>query len=94
MEQQTAFLFYLSIPALSLGFGYYFFHFRRQNKLFGQFDELRREANRVETQEQFNDLEKRVMVWNGKLRLESEAPWRTELFGLMREKRNWLKENG
>jgi len=93
MDSQMTFLFYLSIPVLTLGFGYYFFHYRRQNKLFAQFETFRSETYQIETMEELKKLEKRVMIWNNKLRLESEMPWRTELFMLMREKRNWLKEN-
>ena len=92
MENMTA-LFYMSIPALTFGFGYYFFHNRRQNKLFRQFEEFRSETYRIENMGQLKELEERVMVWNNKLRLESEKPWRTELFMLMREKRNYFKEN-
>lgn len=93
MDAQMTFLFYLSIPVLTLGLGYYMITERRKNKLFSEFEKLRNEAFLVDKQEDFDDLEKRVMTWNSKLRLASEAPWRTELFGLMREKRNLLKEN-
>ena len=91
--ENLAFLFYLSIPALTFGFGYYYFHNRRQTKLFSQFESFRSETYRVENMEQLKELESRVMVWNNKLRLESEKPWRTELFMLMREKRNYFKDN-
>ena len=93
MEQLT-FLFYLSIPVLTFGFGYYYFTDRRRNKLFAQFETFRSETYRLENMEQLKELEKRVMKWNEKLRLASEEPWRTELFMLMREKRNYFKENG
>jgi hypothetical protein len=43
--------------------------------------------------EQLKELEARVMIWNDKLKLETEKPWRTELFMLMRDKRNYFKEN-
>ena len=87
------FLFYLSIPVLTFGFGYYFITERRRNKLFAQFETFRSETYRIESMEQLKELEERVMVWNNKLRLESEKPWKTELFMLMREKRNYFKEN-
>ena len=92
MEQMT-FLFYISIPVLTLGFGYYFITDRRRNKLFGEFEKLRNEAFMIDNPKNFDDLEKRVMKWNEKIKLASEQPWRTELFGLMREKRNYFKEN-
>lgn len=92
MENLT-FLVYLGIPVLIFGFGYYFLHSRRQNKLFSEFEGFRRETYRIENMEQLKELETRVMVWNNKLRLETEKPWRTELFMLMREKRNYFKEN-
>lgn len=93
MDNELTFLFYLSIPVLTFGFGYYYFHNRRQNLLFAQFESFRSETYQIESMEQLKELEERVMVWNNKLRLESETPWRTELFMLMREKRNYFKEN-
>lgn len=93
MDAQMTFLFYLSIPVLTIGFGYYWYTFRRHNKLFEQFDRFRSETYRVENMKQLKELENKVMVWTYKLRLESETPWRTELFGLMREKRNYFKGN-
>ena len=93
MEELT-FLFYLSIPVLTFGLGYYWYTDRRRNKLFGQFEGFRSETHLLENMEQLKELEERVMKWNGKLRLASEEPWRTELFMLMREKRNYFKENG
>ena len=92
MEELT-FLFYLSIPVLTFGLGYYWITDRRRNKLFTEFEKLRSEAFMVDNHEEFMDLEARVMKWNEKLRLASEAPWRTELFSMMREKRNYFKEN-
>ena len=90
---EMTFLFYLSIPVLTFGFGYYYITDRRRNKLFAQFETFRSETYRIENMEQLKELEERVMVWNNKLRLESEKPWKTELFMLMREKRNYFKEN-
>ena len=92
MDGQLGFLFYISLPILILGFGYYYLMDRRKNKLFSQFDKFRREVYRLESVEEFKDLERRVMVWAEKLRLETEKPWRTEIFYLMREKRNYYKE--
>ena len=93
MGQEMAILFYMSIPVLTFGLGYYWFTDRRHNKLFAQFEGFRSETYRIENMEQLKELEKRVMLWGNKLRLESEIPWRTELFGLMRDKRNYFKEN-
>jgi hypothetical protein len=93
MIQEMAFLFYMSIPVLTFGFGYYFFTERRRNRLFSQFEGFRREVYRINTMERFKDLEKRVMIWNDKLRLETEKPWRTEIFLLMREQKEFIKEN-
>ncbi len=90
---ELTFLFYLSIPVLTFGLGYYYFTDRRRNKLFGEFEKLRNEAFMVDNHDDFKNLEGRVMKWSEKLRLASEAPWRTELFGMMREKRNYFKEN-
>jgi hypothetical protein len=90
---ESLFLFYLSIPVLTFGFGYYYFTERRRNKLFSQFETFRSETYRIENMEQLKELEARVMIWNDKLKLETEKPWRTELFMLMRDKRNYFKEN-
>jgi hypothetical protein len=89
---EMAFLFYLSIPVLTLGFGYYWFTDRRRNKLFNEFEKLRSETYKIEDMEQFLELETRVMSWSDKLRLPSETAWRGELFGLMRDTKSYLKE--
>lgn len=87
------FIVYLSIPVLTFGFGYFWITNRRHNKLFAQFELFRSETYRIENMKQLKELEGRVMLWGNKLRLESEIPWRTELFGLMRDRRDYFKEN-
>lgn len=90
--EELSFLFNLTLPVLIIGTGYYYFTERRKNRLFGQFEDLRREAHRVENPEDLEVLEVKAMAWNSKIKLASETPWRTELFMIMREKRNYFKE--
>ena len=89
--EELSFLFYISIPTLIFGYGYYLITDYRRNKLFREFEILRSETYQIESMEDLKVLEVKAMAWNNKIKLPSEQPWRTELFMLMREKRNYFK---
>lgn len=90
--ENTTFLLYLSVPTLIISLLYYLITSKRRDKLFNQFQDYRSELYNIQTMEEMKEFEQKVIPWTDKLRLESEKPWRTELFLLMREKRNYFKE--